>query len=67
MADYTVLPSGNIRREIDSAVIPPDPANLDYAAYQVWLEAGHMPDVAWPIGALDPADTLFHGAPLWQF
>lgn len=45
MADYqlTVIDDVVIRTA-DSASIPPDPANRDYAEYLAWLEDGGVPD-----------------------
>jgi hypothetical protein len=37
---YTVLENGMIRRESDGALIPQDPANMDYKAYLRWVETG---------------------------
>jgi hypothetical protein len=34
---------GLIARDSDGAVIPADPRNADWAAYQAWLEAGNKP------------------------
>ncbi|MCX8254016.1 protein of unknown function [Beijerinckiaceae bacterium RH AL1] len=34
---------GLIARDSDGAVIPADPMNADWAAYQAWLEAGNKP------------------------
>ena len=35
-----------IQRVSDLATIPCDPANTDYAAYLLWLEAGNTPEPA---------------------
>ena len=43
---YQLTQGDSILRITDGASIPPDPANTDYAAYLVWLEAGNMPDPA---------------------
>ncbi|MFL7903533.1 hypothetical protein ACJ41P_20530 [Azospirillum argentinense] len=34
---------GHVRRLTDNAIIPADKGNLDYRAYQEWLEAGNAP------------------------
>jgi hypothetical protein len=38
--------SGNIIRLDDSAIIPLDPANRDYADYLAWCDAGNAPEPA---------------------
>jgi hypothetical protein len=43
---YQLTNHGDIFRFADSAFIPPDPANTDYAAYLTWLEAGNTPEPA---------------------
>ena len=43
---YQLTQSGNFLRLEDQAVIPPDPANTDYAAYLKWVEAGNTPEPA---------------------
>jgi hypothetical protein len=35
---------GGILRLDDGALIPPDPANTDYASYLEWVAAGNMPE-----------------------
>ena len=42
---YFSLKNGaqTLRRDADGAVIPADPANIDWQAYQAWLEAGNTP------------------------
>lgn len=44
---------GIIRRLIDSADIPSDPANFDWQIYQVWLAAGNTPQSPDPLPTPD--------------
>lgn len=58
---YQLTADNTIRRTVDGASIPPDPANTDYAAYLAWLEAGNTPDPApipEPPVPLTPAEKL---------
>ena len=43
MSDYKLMEKGGVKR-IDGAVIPNDPGNADWLAYQVWLAQGNIPD-----------------------
>jgi hypothetical protein len=43
---YQLTIGETIRRLADDAFIPPDPANLDYAAYLEWVAAGNTPEPA---------------------
>lgn len=43
---YKLTNSPNIIRTTDCASIPSDPNNTDYAAYVVWVAAGHTPEPA---------------------
>jgi hypothetical protein len=40
---FTGAEMNTIKRLADSAFIPFDPANTDYAEYLKWLEAGNTP------------------------
>lgn len=42
LLDYLGKPNG-VRRLVDQACIPFDPANTDYQAYLRWLEEGNEP------------------------
>jgi hypothetical protein len=44
MADYQLTATDVVYRVIDATWIPPDPANLDYAAYLAWVDDGGVPD-----------------------
>ena len=46
---YKLTNNESIIRIEDSAGIPNDPANTDYAQYLIWLEEGNTPDPADPI------------------
>jgi hypothetical protein len=58
---YQLTTGNTILRLADNALIPPDPANTDYAAYLAWLEAGNTPEPApepEPVPELTPAEKL---------
>ena len=40
---YQLTNNSTILRLLDSASIPADPANTDYAAYLIWLSEGNTP------------------------
>jgi hypothetical protein len=40
---YQLTTGDTILRLADNAFIPPDPANIDYAAYLHWLSEGNEP------------------------
>ncbi len=47
MMGYTLQPDSSlVCRDIDGALIPPDPANHDWLDYQAWLAAGHVANSA---------------------
>lgn len=50
-----------IRKE-DGAVIPADPLNIDYVAYQQWLSEGNIPEqegtVYYPVPSLENNDPV---------
>lgn len=52
---YKLTNSTSIMRAADNAFIPNDPANTDYAQYQLWLAAGNIPEPADPIIPIVPA------------
>lgn len=47
--------SASIKRIADGAFIPADPANVDYAVYLAWVDAGNTPEPA----PIDPPPTQF--------
>lgn len=53
MSEYKLNPGGSVIRLSDGASIPPDPANMDYAAYLAWVVAGGVPDPADPPSAAE--------------
>jgi len=58
---YQLTDNTTILRLADNAFIPADTANVDYAAYLTWLEAGNTPDPApEPVAPvpLTPAEKL---------
>ena len=58
---YQLTQTECILRLSDSAWIPPDPANTDYAAYLEWVAAGNTPEPApepEPVPELTPAEKL---------
>tara|TARA_R100001369_G_scaffold21941_1_gene40022 strand:+ start:719 stop:1015 length:297 start_codon:yes stop_codon:yes gene_type:complete len=46
MENYKLTDNTQIIRILDSAFIPADPANSDYAAYLEWVEEGNTPEAA---------------------
>ena len=60
-AMYQLTTGTSILRLADNAFIPPDPANVDFATFLSWLEAGNTPEPAptpEPPGPLTPAEKL---------
>ena len=58
---YQLTTDGTILRLADNAWIPPDPANVDFATFLAWIEAGNTPDPApipEPPVPLTPAEKL---------
>jgi hypothetical protein len=43
MSEYKLLAKGEVKG-IDGAIIPNDPGNKDWIAYQEWLALGNIPD-----------------------
>ena len=52
---YKLTNNSTITRQSDSATIPADPANTDYAAYLAWLAEGNTP---LPADAPDPEQII---------
>lgn len=48
MSEYKLTPGVTVTRLRDGASIPADLANVDYADYLAWVEAGGVPDPADP-------------------
>jgi hypothetical protein len=58
---YQLTSNTTILRLADNAFIPADPANVDFAAYLEWVEAGNTPEpalVVEPPAPLTPAEKL---------
>ena len=58
---YQLTTGNTIQRLADNAFIPTDPANIDYVAYQAWLEEGNTPEpapIVTPPAPLTPAEKL---------
>lgn len=53
--------SDRILRVADGALVPPDPANADYAHFQAWAAEGNTPDPADPAPVVVPASV-----PRWR-
>ena len=58
MAEYRLTATDSaIIRTADTAFIPNDPANRDYAEYQKWIEGGGVPDPYVPPEQVAPQPT----------
>ena len=55
MSEYKLTPGGSVTRLSDGASIPPDPANIDYAEFLRWQEAGGVPDARPEMGTANHA------------
>ena len=58
---YQLTNGDCVKRLADGAFIPPDPANVDFAQYTTWVEAGNTPEPApkpEPIPEPTPAEKL---------
>jgi hypothetical protein len=44
MSEYQIANNDITIRRVDGACIPPDPDNMDYAAFLKWKDAGGIPD-----------------------
>ncbi|MBR0753524.1 hypothetical protein JQ604_15150 [Bradyrhizobium jicamae] len=44
MAEYRLTATDAVIRTADNALIPNDEGNVDWQAYQQWLDAGGVPD-----------------------
>ena len=53
---YT-LTRASVHRDEDGAVIPADPNNSDWQAYQAWLSAGNAPAPAAPLVPAVPTEV----------
>jgi hypothetical protein len=56
MALYQLIfGTGSILRTSDGSIIPPDPANTDFANYLAWIDDGYVADPAAAVTPVDPA------------
>ena len=54
---YKLTQGDTIFRIADNAFIPPDPANIDYQQYLMWLEEGNQPLPPDPLPEPEPLTT----------
>lgn len=57
MADYQLTAFDAVIRTADGAVVPSDPANVDWQDYQKWLADGGVPDPYVPPPEPEPDPT----------
>lgn len=55
---YKLLKTNDVLRLLENAIIPQDPANIDWQLYQQWLEQGNTPEPADPEPTLDAAAQI---------
>jgi hypothetical protein len=70
MSAYQLTAGSAVLRLADGAFIPNDPANIDWQAYEAWLQAGNHPQpaaaVVMPKGPPTPRQWLERLAPATQ-
>jgi len=54
---YKLTQGDTIFRIADNAFIPPDPTNIDYQQYLMWLEEGNQPLPPDPLPEPEPLTT----------
>jgi hypothetical protein len=56
---YSLTSGASVIRDVDQAIVPADPRNVDWQAYQAWLAAGNTPT---PYAAPPPAGVQIASA-----